>query len=63
MFLGSCYSWISGDTTKRSRGWLTAYFVLVFLFALWPWNVLLVVAVLGVPRMDLAIENDRCQGG
>jgi predicted phage-related endonuclease len=31
---------------------------LVFLFASWPWNVLLLVAVFGVPRVDLAVEKD-----
>jgi hypothetical protein len=61
MFSSSCNSSIRADTTKRSRGWLTVYFALVFLLASWPWNVLLVVAVIGVPRVDLAIENDRCQ--
>jgi hypothetical protein len=58
MFSSSCDSSIRGETTKRSRGWLTAYFALVFLLAYWPWNVLLVVAVLGVPRVELAIEKD-----
>ena len=54
----SCYSSIRGDTTKRFRGWLTAYCTLVFLFASWPWNVLLIIAVFGVPRVDLAVEKD-----
>ena len=58
MFSRSCYSWIRGDATKRSRGWFTGYCVLVFLLAWWPWNVLLVVAVLGVPRLDLEVEKD-----
>jgi hypothetical protein len=58
MFSRSCYNSIRGDTTKRSRGWLTAYCTFVFLFASWPWNVLLIIAVLGVPRVDLAVEKD-----
>ncbi len=57
MLSRSCDSWIRHDTTKRFRGWLTAYFVLVFLFASWPWNVLLIIAVLGVPRLDLPTEK------
>ena len=63
MLSSSCDSWIRHDTTKRFRGWLTAYCVLVFLFASWPWNVLLVIAVFGVPRVDLAIEEGRCERG
>jgi hypothetical protein len=58
MFSRSCYSSIKGDTTERSRGWLTAYCTLVFLFASWPWSVLLIIAVLGVPRVALAVEKD-----
>ena len=58
MFSSSYDGWIKGDTIKRSRRWLTAYCALVFLFAFWPWNVLLVVAVLGVPRLHLEIEKD-----
>jgi hypothetical protein len=54
----SCESSSRDHTTKRFRGWLTAYCAVVFLFATWPWNVLLVVAVLGVPRVELAVEKD-----
>jgi hypothetical protein len=58
MFSSSCDCGTRGDTIKRFRGYLTAYCTLVFLFASWPWNVLLVIAVLGVPRVDLAHEKD-----
>ena len=58
MFSRTCFCGIRGDTTKRFRVWLTSYCALVFLFAWWPWNILLVLAVLGVPRADLAIEKD-----
>jgi hypothetical protein len=54
----SCDSSSRDHTIKRFRGWLTAYCALVFLFAYWPWNVLLVAAVFGVPRIDPVIEKD-----
>jgi hypothetical protein len=63
MYSSSCDGWSKGDTAKRYRRWLTAYCTLVFLFAFWPWNVLLIAAVFGVPRVDLAVEKDRYQGG
>jgi hypothetical protein len=61
MFLRFCYSWIkSAVATKRPC--LTIYCVLVILLGWYPWNVLLIFAVIGVPRIELTIEGDRYHG-
>jgi hypothetical protein len=59
MFLRSCYSWIRGVSIKRLC--LTVYCVLVILLGWVPWNILLIFAVIGVPRIKLAAEGDRYQ--
>ena len=61
MFLKSCYSWIRGVAASK-RPCLTVYCTLVILLGWYPWNVLLIVAVIGVPRIELTIEGDRYQG-
>jgi hypothetical protein len=60
MFLRFCYSWIRSVVATK-RLYLTIYCTLVILLGWYPWNVLLIFAVIGVPRIELAIEGDRYQ--
>jgi hypothetical protein len=60
MFLRSCYSWIRGAVATK-RLCLTVYCTLVILLGWYPGNVLLIFAVIGVPRIAITIEGDRYQ--